>query len=470
MPGSIPYTHPSLVLGHVADTGVVKKLQQMVRLQRATDGAKEKLDALVRMKRSLSMTLIELEGMGVERKEMESKLQETDAGISSAANEYMRVYLQNEATMTALRDELAADADERGSSLESPIDFEGSVLKNLPLRTESLKLDSQYFSMEGHLQADVMAGIEAFVREAAGEGGGEMAKEVSAQVANQNRHHHLCGTLIIVANCTHRNVGMFSPLVIDPDKAIRAWNRIHEKSRRIERPGQEAPGKDDDDPEDGLTLITGAAYASSFVGMMHVLQAETEQTDNFDKLKEQLEQKLRRGGWLSHASGGVGVDPAILEEVKGFLSTQSVATHISVLTMGVVPSLKAGTLKMGVKKLAEVDGDRLKQLLDPPRHDGGTMASDSDQACGMQRALYARNLRMSSLMTTMADIDGKDNRTWDMNSLMTALDNYIDYVNEGKGLCGAPVHFYTRTLTRSEILRLWREKYDPKEDEAAGVS
>lgn len=68
------------------------------------------------------------------------------------------------------------------------------------------------------------------------------------------------------------------------------------------------------------------------------------------------------------------------------------------------------------------------------------------------------------MISTMADIDKKDNKVLDINSLMTALDNYIDYVNNEDGLKGAPVHFYTRTLTRSEILRLWHEKYCPEED------
>lgn len=464
MPGTIPYNHPSLVLGHVANTRVMNKLQQMACLQSSTDAAQEKLNALVQMKRSMTMTMHELKGMGVDVKEMESKLKEIDEKITSAANEYMTVYLQNETELAALKNELANDTDDRNETPESPIDFEASVLMKQPLSTESLKLDSQYFSMESNLQGDVMANIEKFVRDATGEGGAQMAKAVSSQVANQNRNHHLCGTLVIVANCTHRNVGVFSPLVIDPDKAVRAWNQTHEKSGRITSPESEVPGRGGGGKEDGLTLITGAAYASSFVGMVHVLQADTEHTDNFNQLKEQLEQKLRIGGWLSNASGGVGVDPTILEEVKGFLSTQSVSTHISLVTMGVAPSIKSNTMKMGVKKLAEVNSEGLKQMLHSSEPEISTTASDSAETCGKHRMLHAQNMRMASMISTMADIDKKDNKVLDINSLMTALDNYIDYVNNEDELKGAPVHFYTRTLTRSQILKLWHEKYCPEED------
>lgn len=464
MPGTIPYNHPSLVLGHVADTRVMKKLQQMARLQFVTEAAQEKLNALVQMKRGMTMTMSELRGMGVDLKEMEAKLKEIDAGIGSAANEYMTVYLQNETALATLKSELANEAGDRMDTPESPIDFEASTLTKQPLSAESLKLDSQYFSMESNLQGDVIANIETFVRDAAGEGGGQVAKAVSAQVVNQNRNHHVCGTLIIVANCTHRNAGLLSPLVIDPDKAIKAWNQTHETSRRIVSPESEVPGREGGDEEEGMTLITGAAYASSFVGMVHILQAGTEQTGTFDKLKEQLEQKLRIGGWLSNVSGGVGVDPAMLEEVKGFLSTQSVSTHISVVTMGVAPSIKSNTLKMGVKQLAEVDDSKLQRILNPPKTEISTTASESTEACDKRRILHAQNMKTGSLVSTMAEIDRKDNQVLDINSLMTALDNYIEYVTNDDELKGAPVHFYTRMLTRSDILRLWHEKYRPKEE------
>lgn len=462
MPGTIPYNHPSLVLGHVADTGVMLKLQQMARLQNATDAAQDKLNALVQMKRSMTLTMSELSGMGVDMGEMENKLKEVDAGIASAANEYMTVYLQNESALAKLKSELANDAQGRNETPESPIDFGASKLESRPLSTESLKLDSQYFSVEGCLQTDTLANIENFVRDATGDGDGQVAKTVSAQVANQNRNHRLCGTLIIVARCTHRNVGVFSPLVIDPDKAVRAWNRTHDRSKRIESPAWEMPGRDDGEEEEGLTLITGAVYASSFVGMVHILQAETEQTDDFDKLKDRLEQKLRVGGWLSNVSGGVGIDPAVLEEVKGFLSSQSVSTHISVVTMGVAPPIKSHTLRMGVRELAEVDEDKLQRVLSPFQLGESTTASDSEEACRKYCILCVQNMRTQSLVSAMADMDRKDNNVLDINSLMTALDNYIEYVNGQEELKGAPVHFYTRTLTRSEILRLWHEKYRPK--------
>lgn len=464
MAGTIPYNHPSLVLGHVADTRVMQKLKQMARLQSTTDAMQEKLNAMVQMKRSMTLTLSELRGMGVDVKDMENKLKEIETGIGSAANEYMTVYLQNEAALAGLKNELVNEMDSRSELPESPVDFEASKLEKLPLSTESLKLDSQYFSIGSNLQGDVMANIENFIRDATGDSGGQMAKAVSAQVVNQNRNHRLYGTLIIVVHCTHQNVGVFNPLVIDPDKAVRAWNQMHDRSLRIESPEQEMPERESGKEEDSLTLITGAAYASSFVGMLHILQTDMQQTDDFDKLKEQLERRLRIGGWLSNVSGGVGVDPAMLEEVKGFLSTQSVSTHISVVTMGVIPSIKSSTLKMGVKQLIGIDGDKLEQVLISPQTEASTTASESGEACDKHRILHAQNLRAGSLVSTMADIDRKDNKVLDINSLMTALDNYIEYVNNKEELKGVPIHFYTRTLTRSDILRLWHEKYKPEEE------
>ena len=65
MPISIPYNHPSLVLGGIADTKVMEKITQMRRVQSQTDAAQEKLTSLMQMKRSMTMTLNELKGMGI---------------------------------------------------------------------------------------------------------------------------------------------------------------------------------------------------------------------------------------------------------------------------------------------------------------------------------------------------------------------------------------------------------------------
>lgn len=458
MPISIPYNHPSLVLGGIADTKVMEKITQMRRVQSQTDAAQEKLTSLMQMKRSMTMTLNELKGMEINVEAMQQKLVAMDAEISASAEEYLSVFLQNEEKLCKLKQELGNTAHE-GEVPESPVDFASSSLVEKPFYAESMKLDSQYFSMGSNSESEMVAHLEKFVRDSAGGNSEELAQTASAQMSSQAKNHKLCGTLVIVASCTHRIVGLFDPLVIDPDKAVRAWNKLHEGGNQINLPGQgiASEGGGDEEP---LTLITGAAYGSSFVGMVHLLQTEDSQIKNIDGLQKQLAEKLQIGGWLSSVSGGLGIDPELMNEVKSFLSSQSVSTHISVVSMGMIPTLKSNTLQSGIGKLTEISPDTLNHAL-RKEGEGSTIGSESEDSARRSRHLEAQDRRAKRVIEAMADVDREQSKVMDLNSLMTALDNYIQGANSPKELHGVPISFYTRNLTRSEIIRLWMKKHYP---------
>lgn len=53
------------------------------------------------------------------------------------------------------------------------------------------------------------------------------------------------------------------------------------------------------DGVDSLSIITGASYGSSFVGMVHILKSDSMQTDDYEKLKTGFDEKLKLGGWLT---------------------------------------------------------------------------------------------------------------------------------------------------------------------------
>lgn len=457
MPISIPYNHPSLVLGNIADTKVMEKITQMRHVQSQTDAAQEKLNSLMQMKRSMTMTLNELKSMEVNVEAMQQKLTAMDADISAAAEEYLTVFLQNEEKLCKLKQELGSTTDE-GEVPESPIDFAASHLVEKPFYAESMKLDSQYFSMSSSGESEMVANLEKFVRDSAGGNSEELAQTASAQMSSQAKNHKLCGTLVIVASCTHRIVGVFDPLVIDPDKAVRAWNKLHKGGNQIDLFGRENSSGEGADNEP-LTLITGAAYGSSFVGMVHLLQTEDARLKDVDGLQKQLEEKLQIGGWLSSVSGGLGVDPALMNEVKSFLSSQSVSTHISVVSMGMIPTLKSNTLQSGIGKLTEVSPGTLNRALHEDEGEGSTIGSESADSARRARHLEAQDRRAKRIIEAMADVDREQSKVMDLNSLMVALDNYIQGANSSKELHGIPISFYTRNLTRSEIIDLWRKKH-----------
>lgn len=389
---------------------------------------------------------------------MQQKLAAMDVDISVSAEEYLSVFLQNEEELCKLKQELGNTAHE-GEVPESPIDFAASNLVEKPFYAESMRLDSQYFSMGSNSQSEMVANLEKFVRDSVGGNSEELAQTASAQISSQAKSHKLCGTLVIVASCTHRTIGIFDPLVIDPDKAIRAWNKLHKGGNQINLSGQGIASGGGGD-EESLTLITGAAYGSGFVGMVHLLQTEDAGARDIDGLQKQLEKKLQIGGWLSSLSGGLGVDPTFMNEVKSFLGSQSVSTHISVVSMGMIPTLKSNTLQQGIGKLTEISPDTLNHAL-RKEGEGSTIGSESENSARRSRHLEAQDRRAERVIEAMASVDREQNNVMDLNSLMVALDNYIQGANSQKELHGVPISFYTRSLTRSEIIRLWMKKHYP---------
>lgn len=230
MSNPIPFNHPSLVLGNIIDTKVLDVIKQMQSCQQSSDIAQEKMNSLITMKRSLAMTMNELMDMDVDISDVQNNLKNIDGAIAKAANEYITKKLSNESNFQQLKEQLANIQIE--DTIESPIDFSKSKITTKPLSVESLKLDAQYFSFDINTQTDTLAKIESFIKESTQELGTkstEIAQKATTQAQQQHKQHNIAGTLIITASCTHKNVAMIEPCILDPDKSIIAWNQLQDR-------------------------------------------------------------------------------------------------------------------------------------------------------------------------------------------------------------------------------------------------
>lgn len=172
--------------------------------------------------------------------------------------------------------DLQRKAEDQGDPHESPIDFSRTGVRQLPLVEDSIRMSGQYFSFAS--DAGDASGLERFVAGATSFLGAkrsiDLASTVSSQVALQRTAHDVEGTLIVTATCTHRNLGLLDPVVLDADKALALWNRFFPKHPLM-------PGKPDaliaaardsgTDESEAFHLCTGARYGSSFIGMVHLL-------------------------------------------------------------------------------------------------------------------------------------------------------------------------------------------------------
>ena len=472
MPAIISYDHPSLVLGNIVDPRILDLINKAASLQSKIDLAREKMNSYVMMKRSLAMTINELTDMNVDVSDLKTKVKDLDASITTAATDYMNVRIESETSMQQFRLQLL-DL-ESGSSAESPVDFSNSVIKRLPLASESMQLDVQYFSFGSNMEDDVIANVEKYVRESTGNLGSrsdDMAKAASAQLGRQKQNHNLAGTLIITASCLHRNVTLLEPCVLDIDKAIAAWNNSPVGStdkintgdlQEVNKQMEEGSGTQD---EKYMSILSGAAYGSGFVGMVHIVKTDTADTGPSDEVITQLKQKLAIGGWLGDAAGGFGVDEGVLEDVKKMLSTQSVSSHVSAIVMGAVPSIASSQLKSGVKKLLQPDPDVVKSTLTVMESspDSTTVSVDSmaGAARNGNRLLNMQSATMRNVLRGLGEIDHGSNKVLDVNSLMSAFENYIQCIRDKDGSAGIPVKFYIKHLTKKQLLEQWAAKYYP---------
>lgn len=466
MPSSIPYDHPSLVLGNIVDPSVLNILKKIIQCQTKIDAAQDKLNSLIMMKRSMAMTMNELSDMNIDVSALQDKQPEVDQSIVKSAGDYLTTRMENETQIQQLREQLSnltpADA------VESPVDFSLSKLSTLPLSAESLKLDSQYFSF-GSNQDNALAQIEKFVRNSTSNLGAKsdhVTGAVSSQVKQQLQNHSISGTLIITASCTHSYVRLFEPLIIDADKAITAWNSIHVNAKidtdRILKEAVQHAENGAEDPDTEISLLTGAGYGSSFIGMVHLLHSNQSSLAPTGEIQQSLNDKLKLGGWLENASGGFGIDPSIMNEVKAILNSQRISSHVSMVVMGSIPSIASNQLKYGVNKLAEFDPSVIPLVADG-NSTFDTVDSDAEKAKTGAQVLNIQNSKIKTLLNSLGNLDKDANNILDINSMMTAFENYLAAIKSKDQSVGVPVSFNVKKVTKSQIQAWWQEKYYPRE-------
>ncbi|MEL6142605.1 MAG: hypothetical protein AAFU67_13415, partial [Bacteroidota bacterium] len=435
--------HPSLALGNIVEPGLFKLIQEINAAQGKIDAAQEQYSAALSMKRSLAMTVTELAAMNIDTEQLSKSLQDTDKKILTAAQNYVQVRIQEEGNIHQAKTKIADE--QTPASIESPIDFERSKIVQFPLGADSLKLDAQYFSFDRNVAADpsaAIASVENFVQEQAAELGTKAANEISRkagkQLEQQIQNHQLAGTLVITASCTHKNASIFAPLELDVDKAIAAWNLLNPKGdidpsdadtlRELEnKPVTKGSKK--------ITLLTGMNQGSSFVGMVHLLSTENlkQSSTQMAAVAAQLQERFVVGGWLEDATGGIGVDPNFTDDIRRLLSSQEVSSHITLTTLGVIPSVKSKELQMGVKGFSDLSQlsqqmatvDQLSKSSQKTVNQGADTARTGAKVAAMQGAT------IGSLLQSLGTIDQQANKVLDINSLMTAFEDYLQEIKKG---------------------------------------
>ncbi|MBU2287197.1 MAG: hypothetical protein KKC79_11590 [Gammaproteobacteria bacterium] len=464
---------------------LLDNLKAISALSGPADAAQDTLNSMIALKRSLEMTALELLNMQVDTSYIKAKIEEVKKSVSDAAVQYANLRTQAEVDSQSLR----AQGQGITSALESPVDFKKSKLKAQFIGSDSLKFDSHYFSFTDKSEtANTVSKIKEFLTTGTSPGNGDRTPSplVSAgldKVNNQLASNKLEGTLIITAACTHAAARMLQPVVLDPERTLRAWNRTFSNDAiDISNPqaltmAAYAPA----DPDaDALNIVTGATCGSSFVGMAHIISnseaANSSDQGSFYKQLDAIEQHAA----LSAAAGHIGFDQRLNMGLEN-TANSSIQVHLTILTAGVIPTVGAHDMKEMALKFADISPDQMEaamSLAGPDSHmvSKRYSADKSKQANGVA-SLHAYMLKTT--LTALGEKDEEKNETFTLESLINAFDSYVEAITPESRSSdwippGVPMNFFLRPVTKADVARLWIEKLssdragkdkDDKEDE-----
>ena len=169
------------------------------------------------------------------------------------------------------------------------------------------------------------------------------------------------------------------------------------------------------------------------------------------------------GGWFEANSGGFGISESIGNEMKYLLSSQNVASHVILISAGIIPSIVANNVKLGVERFAKFDPQASMETIATIQNatvaDQSTVKAGADTARTGQQMVVLKAGEIKAALSALAEVDDGSNKILDINSMMTALKDYIKKVSEGKA--GVPINYYLKDITREMLAQLWVSKYFP---------
>lgn len=484
MPTSIPYD-PSLALGNIVEPNALTNLVEISSLLAPIDSAQETMNSFISMRQSLDMTINELTNMNIDDRPLIAKREEVNKALSKAATDYATIRVEQETKIQPLRAKMRTV----NASLESPIDYLRTRTKTMPLSSDSLKMDAQYFSFDENKQvakntvSDIKDFVTASVSGSAGPFGFltggtfgsasfAMGKSAASQVNQQLQTHNIAGTLVITASCTHRDALVLAPFILDVDKAIHIWNRMFPSDKDkilVKSPSEIAriAAEEGTSQELSFSILSGATYGSSFVGMVHVLRSEeTLTSQRMESVATSLQTAAQAGNWYSAQSGGFGLDSTFANDIKNMLSTSNINSHVSLLSMGFIPTIKSNAVAQGVKEFADFSPDKMMEklatLANYTMSEKSTVGESAAAARAGGQLQAMQKGTVTSVLSGLADIEKTSNQMLDINSMMLAFDDYVTRAGAAKdGTFGVPINYYLKPITRSQLAQMWMSKYFP---------
>jgi hypothetical protein len=169
--------------------------------------------------------------------------------------------------------------------------------------------------------------------------------------------------------------------------------------------------------------------------------------------------------FFENIQGSFGLDSQSASSVKDLLSSTSIQSHCSVITMGLIPTIKSNIVATSVDSLKpnpKEEMDQLAKLQGSSNSSNKTIAAGAADAKKEQSIDKMNSSYVSAAVSALSEVDKQKNNVINLNSLMTALDDYVKKAGDGK-LGGVPINFYLKYVTKRDIALQWMQKYYPSQ-------
>ena len=472
MPSTIPY-NPNLTLANIVSKDALDNIVDMAKANADVDAAQEHLNSLMMSRRSLDMTKAEIENLGsIPVDKINASIEVLNGKIADVGGAYVDAKVAAEDKLQELRAKIIQVHVEQ----ESPVDYVKTQIKTMALAADSISMDVQYFSADVDAENSKALGtkVAGMVSASTSWMGVKVSTQASTaaqkQVDEQTTRHSIAGTLVMSVTCSHKNAAILAPFVLNVDKAIKVWNHLHAddpinptSTKGMTEMTQPKDAKEGEEPKK-FSIISGMTFGSSFVGMVHVLNvSDTKASEDLSAYTTTLQAQMTAGSWYEEASGGFGVVSSVGNDIKNLLSSQNVTSHVTMTCMGVIPSVVANEVQLGVKQFATFDPkanmEAIATIQNATNADQNSVNQAAEAARTGQKMLTMKANDIKAALSALADVDDGKNKILDINSMMTALEDYIKKAAAGD--CGVPINFYLKDITKDMIAQMWVAKYYP---------
>jgi len=476
---SIP-ADPSMVLGQIVSPWAILKLKGIAKVQQPVDAANDRFNA---------KSLAYYQMAALEQEMLNMGMSIMDVGKITAMKETAKSQMVNAAMLMATISIGVEEVLEKlktdffGQNLisykpESPISLKDSEIKSLNLSFDSLKFDVQYFRQQSVVQTEtsLATNVSAHVGQTTSSqsGGGSISQSTSAAVAASmsatTDWQQVEGTIVLTCYCTHKMADVLAPAIIDPERAVSAWNQL------MPIPLSTDPGSMFNAATyyanvpaisgiSTISVLTGVTRASTFVGMVHILKDESTSTMQMSmSLSAAVQQSIEGDMAVGGMTGEFGAGVSIGATASALMSTSNINNTASLVCMGVIPDIKVGTVESVVRSLNPDPGKSMEALGAIQGATNGSVNSDmqSMAAEGKTGAQYKniQNTYLEKTVSSIAEYDKQSNSVIDTNTMFTAFESYIDKIFEGNGV-GVPTNFFLTELGISDVAKAYIRTFYP---------